>query len=600
MPGKNKFEKLGLFYILALSGIALSIVISQFLVQNYIGKQQDDSRVINVAGRQRMLSQKISKLALQVGSTDSAELRQKAEELKVTLRLWTTSHQGLQKGNQELGLKGENSKEVKTMYQSIEPHYQAMVTNTEKLIRHVQTGVQTDQVLISECIRAILSHEGRFLTGMDRIVFQYDDEARHKVTLLSRTEIVLLVVSLAIILLELIFIFRPLARSVRKTVAELVESEGSSKKMAGEMSKLYEALVKSYQDLEAVNIKPPAPRALVDIDFKGNVIKVSRLLNEIMGYDPGSAPNNFLDLLLDSGYSKDFVKGMIKMVANGQKWTGEIRLVNSEGDFCWLEIFVVPVSLGKGKNSHVKIIARDITEMKEAKMRSREINREKIEKRVREQQYRSVLILEGQEEERKRLSRELHDGIGQMLTALKLSLESITPSSSTHTKNRLEETRELMKKILREVRRVSFNLTPSSLSDFGIVPAVKQFCKEVSELSTTQVVFENKTRFINRLENHVENNLYRIVQEAVNNAIKYARANTIRVTFEHNTNSLNILIEDDGKGFDHEKLKRNGYFRQAGHGIFNMKERAAFINGSFDLKTKPNQGTKVSINLPLD
>ena len=119
MTGKNKFEKLGLFYILALSGIALSIVISQFLVQNYIGKQQDDSRVINVAGRQRMLSQKISKLALQVGSTDSAELRQKAEELKVTLRLWTTSHQGLQKGHQELGLKGENSEEVKTMYQSI-------------------------------------------------------------------------------------------------------------------------------------------------------------------------------------------------------------------------------------------------------------------------------------------------------------------------------------------------------------------------------------------------------------------------------------------------------------------------------------------------
>ncbi|MEP1787615.1 ATP-binding protein, partial [Reichenbachiella sp.] len=153
--------------------------------------------------------------------------------------------------------------------------------------------------------------------------------------------------------------------------------------------------------------------------------------------------------------------------------------------------------------------------------------------------------------------------------------------------------------VIKEVRRVSFNLTPSSLVDFGITPAMKKISQEVSALTNTEVVFENRTNFINRLDKNVETNLYRIVQEAVNNGIKYAAADKIVISFEHNPSHLIVIVEDNGKGFEFKKLEKTGHFGASGHGIFNMKERAAFINGSLDIQTKLGVGTKIIIKLPL-
>lgn len=598
MPRQNKFDKLGWYYILALSCIALSIIISQLLIQSYIQNQQDDSRIVNVAGRQRMLSQKISKTVLQIRHEEQNEkLSHLVRDLKITLDLWVNSHKGLLEGNEDLGLSGDNSAEIIFMFNEIEPHYSAMVSSAREVIHSIEKS-DTQEIDFQNQINNILIHEAAFLQGMDKIVFQYDREAQAKVARLRKVEIILLVISLAIIIIELLFIFRPLARDVRKTVAELVASEKRSIKMASEMSRLYEELVKSYQELEAVSLKPEVPMLYATIDKLGNFTFFSAYFQRLLEYEADHTPDSLNDLLLRNGYSKGFIADLLSMANEGNTWNGELKLVNESGDFCWLETYIVPVRY-HDRLDH-KIIARNVTEIKEAKIRSREINREKIEARVREQQYRSVLILEGQEEERQRLGREIHDGIGQMLTALKLSLESITPSSSKHTIKRLDDTKTLMKSILKEVRRISFNLTPSSLSDFGIVAAVKKFCQEVDRLSASNVMFENKTHFVNRLEQHIENNLYRIIQEAVNNAIKYAQAKNIKVTFEHDPRALVTAIEDDGKGFDYEKLLSSGHFESSGHGIFNMKERAAFINAKFELFSEQGKGTKITIKLPLD
>ena len=176
MNKHRKFDKLGLFYILALSGIALSIIISQVLVQNLISKQQDDSRTINVAGRQRMLSQKISKIALKIGQTeDSLGLISTANELKEAVDLWKKSHQALLNGDESIGVAGDPSPEVLQMYEKITPHYAEIVSNAEKITRSIRTPGQGQEIRYS--IAAILEHEERFLNGMDDIVFQYDKEA---------------------------------------------------------------------------------------------------------------------------------------------------------------------------------------------------------------------------------------------------------------------------------------------------------------------------------------------------------------------------------------------------------------------------------------
>ncbi len=589
---KKQFKRLGLFYLIALGGIALSIIISQLLIQTSISRQQDDAHVINVAGRQRMLSQKISKVALKLTTSQQPE-SDDLTELKNALDLWNKSHLGLQFGDSSLELGSDNSQTIIEMYRTIEPHFQVIFENANSLLHEAELHPNTP--LSGQFADKILTHEPDFLVGMDRIVFQYDREAQEKIRQLKRTEISLFILSLVIILLELIFIFRPLANSVKATVDNLVISENESKKLASELSKLYEELGKSFQDLEAVNVKPESPTLFATFALNGTFIHFGNKLKHLMEYEENPQPANFQQLLTQSGYQEGFIKGLLTLFSQKKSWTGEIRLITEPGDFCWVEAYLIPV--GEGKT--IKMIARDITELKEAKLKSRELNRERIEKSVKEQHYRSALILEGQEEERKRLSRELHDGVGQMLSAMKMLLESFTFSSKP-MRMRLDDAKDLMKSIIIEVRRVSFNLTPSSLDDFGLVPAIKKFCDEINSVTKTNIEFVNETSFINRLESRVETNLYRIIQEAVNNALKYAKATHILVRFAHSINSLNITIEDDGKGFDYVRVLESGHFEKAGHGIFNMKERTAYLGGIFSLETEPGKGTKINITLSLD
>lgn len=593
MP-KSKFKRLGLFYLMALGGIALTIIISQFLIQSFISKQRDDSRVINVAGRQRMLSQKICKISLQILNADTEAIKHHRKELQEAVSLWQKSQYGLLHGDKELGLLGNNSEVIKTLFLRIEQEFETIVSNSDSLLTNLNKA-DPDQEKIKIWVNRILTNESSFLSGMDKIVFQYDNEARRKVDALKDTELLLFIFSLLIILLELIFIFRPIAKNVRATVQELMDSEKSSKKMASELSKLYEELGRSYQDLEAVNIKPESPIVFATLNSKGKFIYFSDKLKHLMEYEETAPPAYFQDLLRAAGYSDDFYLDLMLLLKEEKNWSGEIKLITESGDFCWIEAFIIPVM----PYNQIKLIAHDITAFKEAKIRSREINKERIEETVKVQSYRSVLILEGQEEERKRLSRELHDGVGQMLSAMKLLLESMTPTAKP-MQARMNDAKSLTKSIIQEVRRVSFNLTPSSLDDFGLVPAIKKFCEEINSVTKTNVQFINETKFINRLESHTETNLYRIIQESANNALKYAKASNITVRFFHSVNVLNITITDDGKGFDYDRISGSGHFEKAGHGVFNMRERAAFIGAQLKIETEIGKGTQITLSLTLE
>ncbi|MEM8939923.1 MAG: type IV pili methyl-accepting chemotaxis transducer N-terminal domain-containing protein [Bacteroidota bacterium] len=585
---RPKFRQLEYLYLIALGCIALAIIISQILIQTSISRQQDDARVINVAGRQRMLSQKITKVALKI-KQGTGSYSANYQELEEALYLWKKSHDGLLNGDPTLGLNGNNSPTIIQMFDSIDPNFKAIYKSALSIIKK-ESGKN-----ISDYLDIILAHETDFLIGMNEIVFQYDREATEKVINLQNTELYLFFGSLLIIVLELFFVFRPLAKNIQTTVTELQESETSSKKMTQALSTLYEELGKSYQDLEAVNITPESASLYASINRQGEFIFLSNKFLNLMEYEEKTKLNSFQQLLEESGYDKDFIDGLFQLFSNDNNWSGELKLINEPGDFVWLETFIVP-TLSHGD---IKIIAKNVTEFKEAKIRSREINRERIEKSIKEQEYRSSFILEGQEEERKRLSQELHDSIGQMLSALKLQLESIIPSSNL-MKFKLENARDLNKTVIQEVRRVSFNLAPSSLDDFGLVAAINKFCEDINRVTKLDVGFFNETKFINRLDPKIEVNLYRIIQEGVNNAIKYSKGSLVKIKFIHSINILNISIEDDGKGFNYNELEKTGHFENPGHGIFNMKERASYIGGHFELDTTLGQGTKVYITLPID
>lgn len=417
----------------------------------------------------------------------------------------------------------------------------------------------------------------------------------------SKVELQWWVLSVSVLAAIVYFLLiQPAYLKFRDVYSALIDSEDSAKKMTQEVNKLYAELGKSYQDLEAVNLVSEEPTTLLKLKDSGEIEEVSERFKQIVSLEDDRFHQNIFDWFKKEDLNQDFIASLKNIMSKGESWNGELNLTDQDGDLIWLDVSIQPISTGVQQTVKYLAIGRDVTEMKEARQRSREINREAIEKRVKEQQYRSVLILEGQEEERKRISQEIHDGIGQMLTGLKLNLEGISASDSSHMKKRIRDTKELMKSVIKEVRRVSFNLTPSSLVDFGIAPAMKKISQEVSALTNTEVIFDNKTNFINRLDKNVETNLYRIVQEAVNNAIKYAEADKIVISFEHNPMYLTITVEDNGKGFEYKKLESTGHFGASGHGIFNMKERAAFINGALKVQTQLGAGTKIIIKLPFN
>ncbi|MCK5815243.1 MAG: histidine kinase, partial [Flavobacteriaceae bacterium] len=145
-------------------------------------------------------------------------------------------------------------------------------------------------------------------------------------------------------------------------------------------------------------------------------------------------------------------------------------------------------------------------------------------------------------------------------------------------------------------RMATFNLTPPELTDHGIASALQTLSHKLSKLTGKNILFENSSGFNTRFDSLTEINLYRISQEAVNNAIKYAESNFILVKLNHSEQVLSISIEDDGKGFD---LKETAQRKSKGMGLVFMEERIKYINGRLFINSEIGSGTKITINTPI-
>ncbi len=198
-------------YIVALSLIATLTILSQVVVQWSISDQSYDSRVVNIAGRQRMLSQKITKTgyALQQAA-DAKERNQLRQQLQDALNLWQSSHIGLQHGDDELQLPGDNSNQIVELFRVIEDDYQAMVLAAQKLL-----AKDADGASIAAAVKQLAAHEASFLHGMDVIVFRYDAEAKARVKFASYLELGLAAFTILVLLLEAWLIFAPAVRRLR-------------------------------------------------------------------------------------------------------------------------------------------------------------------------------------------------------------------------------------------------------------------------------------------------------------------------------------------------------------------------------------------------
>lgn len=199
-------------------------------------------------------------------------------------------------------------------------------------------------------------------------------------------------------------------------------------------------------------------------------------------------------------------------------------------------------------------------------------------------------VIDGQELERQRLSRELHDGLGQRIIALKLRLEDIKSADQCETMRKVKEVKDSVDDTIDEVRRMSNDLMPAVLYEFGIATALRNLLESVSESSKIKSKFSTEGK-VEELDKTTKIYLYRIAQEALNNVVKHAEANRIHLQLIRDNDFLCLCIEDDGIGFDASIA--------TGNGLHNMRERANLLQGRIDIETIPGNGTKVKIEIPL-
>jgi two-component system sensor histidine kinase UhpB len=211
---------------------------------------------------------------------------------------------------------------------------------------------------------------------------------------------------------------------------------------------------------------------------------------------------------------------------------------------------------------------------------------------------RASQILHAQEQERKRIARELHDETSQVLTSLLISLalleESITEPAA---RTRIAETRALAHSTLRAVRNLSIDLRPSALDDLGLLPALRWYIKEYQQKCGIDVELAT-SGFKERLSPEMETAIYRIVQESLTNTAKHAHATKVWVNLTEDGQQVRGQVRDNGQGFDAQAVLRTPW-QDRGLGLAGMTERASLLKGTVHITSQPGQGAVIDIAVPL-
>lgn len=216
------------------------------------------------------------------------------------------------------------------------------------------------------------------------------------------------------------------------------------------------------------------------------------------------------------------------------------------------------------------------------------LEKQKIVYQFNEQLLRAQLEI--QEQTFKQIAQELHDNVGQMLTLVNLNLNTLLLSDPENEK--LENTKSFVTKVIQDLRNLSRSLNSDTICKTGIKKAVETELQVIEKITGLKMDFTTDDETIN-MDSQVELILFRIVQEALHNTIKHAKAKSIQVSILHNNGHLLLVVKDDGVGFDSDMLSVSG------SGLDNMKDRCRLINASFNMLSQHGNGTEIVITIPI-
>ncbi|TKT89292.1 ATP-binding protein [Dyadobacter frigoris] len=584
-------------YVSALLIVAVISILSQILIQRYLTAQRDDSHIINYAGRLRTYSQTLSKTALLIES--GRDLESNRKEFVNTLKQWQKAHQALIGGNSFLNLPPNNRKEIAMMYDMVKEPYQEILTAANKMVAEMEKNQRADSITVKPYVKKILEYEKSYLLGMELIVFDYDRFWRQKVRTLKEIEYILLGVVLFTLLLEAGLIFFPLSVRIRQTMTGLIDSENHAKTLAQQLQESSKSIEKSHKELRETNFALEKATYLVKTDREGNIIYANDKYCHVTKYNLSELLNRPL-FYNNLGGEESIVYNHIRDAQRKTEvWQGEVFDTASDGAGFWLDVTMMPIIDKNGSLYQYLVVCNDVTKRKNTEKQLWLLTEEKMRRQETEQHIRSFSIITGQEKERERVAAEIHDGIGQMLTSLRMKLEQVDDRME-YKDPEIQKVNELLAGIIFETKRICADLLPSVLEDFGLRSAIRELVKMCRETAGS-VTFHLEENIRNEtLPREIEIGVFRILQEALNNAIKHSQATIIEVHVDSNTEFLNMIIQDNGRGFyfDNQYIYSREKFPKA-HGLRGMKERSDLLNGTINISSEPGHGTAVQLELPL-
>lgn len=309
-------------------------------------------------------------------------------------------------------------------------------------------------------------------------------------------------------------------------------------------------------------------------DRRGTIEYVNDKFCEISGYSRDELIGQD-HRIINSGYHpKSYFRDMWRTIASGNVWRGEFRNRAKDGRLYWVLTTIVPLCDERGRPRQYLAIRQETTKLKQTE--------EQLQFMVNQ-------VMGIQERERLRLSRELHDGIGQSLFSLLIRIDRMIAGAPA-LKDELEGLRSQVADMMQEVRSLARDLRPSVLDDLGVVPAIRSYIDSFTSHYGVKVKLDS--RISGRLTVEKETAVYRVVQEALTNIGKYADVDEASVSLAIRDGWLEARIEDKGAGFVRGEVPK-------GVGLFSMEERARAVGGTLTVESAPGRGTTVLLRVPV-
>jgi PAS domain S-box-containing protein len=312
------------------------------------------------------------------------------------------------------------------------------------------------------------------------------------------------------------------------------------------------------------------------LDKKGSIENLNQSVVSQLGYAAEHLIGKSMDILVD-GEKPSFLEGLLRQLKNRK------GAVSTESLFCTATQTNIPVQVtaahlidDRKRKAGIIITAKDIT---------LQLKAEKLIIRA---------IIDTQEKERLRLAQDLHDSLGQSLSAIKFYI-SATVEGLTDEKEKagLIKSSDALTEVIAEMRDICFNLMPKTLKEFGLWQAVKEICSKFQQ--GRGIEFDIKQIDpIPELSKELEIDLYRVIQEFITNSIKHGYATNISISFSHSKNIFGIILKDKGKGFDPKTTSFTGM------GFQNMQSRVKSHNGTLVVQSEPGKGIAYFVTIPVN